>query len=435
MAHEEEEDQNEKAQSQSATTFSKTYHFLDEIGVGCTSVVYKVMCFPMNSMLMALKAMNLDQYSPADIENVQDQVQTMSYLSHPNILTPYCSFTHVGRLWVVMPLVSAGSLRSIISSSFPHGFSEPCIAILLKQTLAGLSFIHNQGLVHRDVKAGKILIDSDGSVKLASSSLMFTDAPGNNCMPKEERYDYGLQSDIWSFGITALELAHGRPPLSHDHLPPSKQLKNFSKAFNDMVASCLHEDPSKRPSAETLLNHSFFKNCKGSDFIVKNVLQGLPSVEERFKEFKIKLVAQLGGDSSARQSTESTDDSVVKKVRFGGESIIIEDEGGESGTESGELIPRSPGQVVEKATQVKLEGLVALKRTLDLRRAALTTLIVDLRGEEGGEMSNEEQMAQVIESQRVELENERKRTLELEMELNLLERQISGSYASCSGRR
>jgi serine/threonine-protein kinase OSR1/STK39 len=362
-----------------------------------------------------------------------------------------------------MPFVPAGSLRSIMSSSFPHGLSEPCIAILLKQTLAGLSFIHSQGLLHRDVKAGKILIDSDGSVKLASSSLMFTDAPGSNCLAKEERYDYGLKSDIWSFGFTALELALGRTPSFDRDLSPY-ELQNFPKAFIDMVASCLRPDPSKRPSAETLLKHSFFKNCKGSDFIVKNVLHGLPSLEERFMQ-TIDLFEPLttnnngddddeGGGSSARQSikettmthpTESTDDSVVKKVRFGGESIINEDEGGELG-ESGELIPSSSGQVVEKATQVldchskaenrtsggevKLEGLVALKRRLDERRAKVTALIVELRGEEGGEMSTEEQMAQVIDRQSVELENERKRTFELVMELNVLKIQISGSYAA-----
>ncbi|KAE8076152.1 hypothetical protein FH972_014817 [Carpinus fangiana] len=76
---------------------------------------------------------------------------------------------------------------------------------------------------------------------------------------------------------------------------------------------------------------------------------------------------------------------------------------------------------------------IPTERRLDVRRATVTALIVQLRGEEGGEVSNEEQMAQVIERQRVELEDERKMTFELEMELNLLERQLSGSHASCSG--
>jgi serine/threonine-protein kinase OSR1/STK39 len=185
-----------------------------------------------------------------------------------------------------MPFNSAGSLQSIISSSFPDGLSEPCIAIVLKQTLSALSNIHSQEFLHGDIKAGNILIDSNGSVKLASSSLMLThDVAGApywmapEVINSQNNDRYGFKVDIWSFGITALELARGRPPLSH--LPPSNH-NNFSKAFKDMVASCLHQDPSKRPSAETLLKHSFFENCGGSDFLVKNVLQGLPpSVENR----------------------------------------------------------------------------------------------------------------------------------------------------------
>lgn len=118
---------------------------------------------------------------------------------------------------------------------------------------------------------------------------------------------YGVKADIWSFGITALELAHGRPPLSHLPLSkslmmritnrlrfedthvkcnedPTKKKKKFSKAFKDMVALCLAQDPAKRPSAEKLLKHPFFKNCKSSEYLVKNVLQVLPKAEERFKE-------------------------------------------------------------------------------------------------------------------------------------------------------
>ncbi|XP_059446752.1 serine/threonine-protein kinase BLUS1-like [Corylus avellana] len=310
----------------SDTTFPESYKFLDEIGVGCTGVVYKViLCLPRNSMLVAIKAIDLDQ-SPEDIENVERQVLTMSYFFHPNILTPHYFFENDGRrIFVVMPFMSAGSVRSIISSSFPHGFSEPCIAIILKQTLTGLSFLHSQGRLHRDIKPGKILIDSNGSVKLASSSLMFTNAPGTYGMSPLQKYGYGLKCDIWSFGITALELAHGCPPLSDDHLPPSN-LNKLSKAFNDMVDSCLHRDPTKRPSAKTLLKHSFFKKCKGSSFLIKNVLRGLPSVEERFKETKINLLARFttnnnNGDDDAEGSelvpvypTESTD---VQKVWFG----------------------------------------------------------------------------------------------------------------------
>ncbi|KHN01788.1 Serine/threonine-protein kinase OSR1 [Glycine soja] len=84
--------------------------------------------------------------------------------------------------------------------------------------------------------------------------------------------------------------------------------KKFSKAFKDMVASCLDQDPSKRPNADKLLKHPSFKNRKGTDFLVKNVLQGLPSVEKRYKESKGNL--------------HEDDDDPSMQVRFGGETVI-----------------------------------------------------------------------------------------------------------------
>lgn len=113
-----------------------------------------------------------------------------------------------------------------------------------------------------------------------------------------------MKADIWAFGVTALELALGCPPLSH--LPPSDSMlfkkifgrfwfadvrernKNyenkFSKEFQDMVIQCLDVDESKRPSVKILLDHDFFKNCTpSSDYLKLNLFQGLLSIEERFK--------------------------------------------------------------------------------------------------------------------------------------------------------
>ncbi|CAK9183873.1 unnamed protein product [Ilex paraguariensis] len=400
MAHEEEEPR--KVQY---PLDSNCYKILDEIGQGVSAIVYKAICPPINSSVVAIKAIDLDQ-SRADLDNVRREAKTMSLLSHPNILKAHCSFMVDRRLWVVMPFMSAGSLQSIIASSFPDGLSEPCIAIVLKEILSALSYLHDQGHLHRDVKAGNILIDSSGTVKLAdfgvsasiyessschglaasssSSSLMLTDIAGTPYWMAPEvihsHTGYSFKADIWSFGITALELAHGRPPLSH--LPPSKSLimkftkhfrfsdyektknsknKKYSKAFKDMVGLCLDQDPSKRPSANKLLKHSFFKNCKGSDFLVKNVLQDLPTVEKRFRGTKLQRLASmnktddededeeglfLGDNMKQRRISgwnfnihdfelhpvfpiEREDDKIVKQVCFGDE-MIIPDKGGDS---------------------------------------------------------------------------------------------------------
>ncbi|XP_022759877.1 serine/threonine-protein kinase BLUS1-like [Durio zibethinus] len=507
------------------------YKIVDEIGIGVCAIVYKAECVPMNSTVVAIKAIDLDQWK-ADLDNIRRETKIMSLLSHPNILNAHCSFTVGRRLWVVMPFMFGGSLQSIISSSFPDGLSEQCIAIVLKETLNALSYLHNQGHLHRDIKPGNILMDSNGCVKLAdfgvsasvyessssygsgsstsSSSSMPTDVKGTPYWMAPEMIHshagYSFKADIWSFGITALELTHGRPPLSQ--IPPSKSLimkitkrfgfsdyennskkgksKMFSKAFKDMVACCLDQDPGKRPSAEKLLKHSFFKSCNGLDFLVKHVLHGLPSVEERFRVSKILRVGVdvevddedlevESGSPLVKQGrisgwtfnedgfeldpvfhSESKDDPTVKMVRFGDKTIITERAGDSEGSnlnlpEAESSLISSPGEVGEGGNdgshgeqefgiegiagdesrvestanpQTIVGGLMILKKSLDDQMQKVTEMINLF----GGEVVNrEDQLVQLIERLRLELENEKKKNFELEIQLEFLKIQISGA--------
>ncbi|KAI3975468.1 hypothetical protein MKX01_004198 [Papaver californicum] len=370
--HQQYEQENRKISSYPLDQTS--YKLLQVIGNGVSATVYKAACLPINSSVVAIKAIDLER-SRANFDDVRREAKAMTLLSHPNILKAHCSFTVNHHLWVVMPFMSAGSLHSIISSSFPDGLNEAAIAVVLKETLNALLYLHDQGHLHRDIKAGNILVDSDGSVKLAdfgvsasiyepnssyssshsssSSNLMFNEVAGTPYWMAPEvihsHVGYSFKADIWSFGITALELAHGRPPLSH--LPPWKSLfmritnglrlsdynetnkmmnnnkikKKFSKNFRDMVASCLAQDPYKRPTAEKLLKHPFFKSCtKSVDFLVKNMLQGLPTVEERYREESVRFhrpIPSVVIDEEPRvtdpqhEETDNEDDSLVVKHR------------------------------------------------------------------------------------------------------------------------
>ncbi|KAK4478179.1 hypothetical protein RD792_017461 [Penstemon davidsonii] len=497
---------------------SNCYKILHEIGRGVSAIVYKAICLPMNSSIVAIKAIDLEK-SRSDFDNVRREAKTMTLLSHPNILKAHCSFTAGTRLWVVMPFMSGGSLQSIMSSNFPDGLSEPCIATILKEILSALSYLHGQGHLHRDIKSGNILIDSNGHIKLAdfgvsasiyewnyfscgqnssstSSSLMFTDVAGTPYWMAPEvihsHTGYSFKADIWSFGITALELAYGRPPLSH--LPPSKSLimkitkrfrfsdhydektgenkkKKFSKSFKDMVGSCLDQDPSRRPSAEKLLKHSFFKNCKGRDYLVKNVLLGLPSVEERFSEVKVNqslipslneeddyFDCYLGENVKQRRisgwnfneegfeldpvfPSDFKEDQarVTKQVNFGGETIIHKRGNGDSsegsnssprnvegsnvqGGGNGGTVPASIGGV-DKETMLK--SFRFLKKSLDCQRQQVGQLIALICGEENAEMDREEHLMKMVEKLMMEVENERKKRYAVEMELEFFKLQFS----------
>ncbi|KAG8094376.1 hypothetical protein GUJ93_ZPchr0012g21866 [Zizania palustris] len=306
-----------------------------EIGDGVSATVYKALCIPLNTDV-AIKVLDLEKCNN-DLDGIRREVQTMSLIAHPNLLRAYCSFTNGHQLWVVMPYMAAGSALHIMKTSFPDGFEETVIATLLREVLKALIYLHSQGHIHRDVKAGNILIDTNGAVKLADfgvSACMFDTGnrqrarntfAGTPCwmapevMQQLHGYDY--KADIWSFGITALELAHGHAPFSK--YPPMKVLlmtlqnappgldyerdKRFSKSFKDLVATCLVKDPRKRPSSEKLLKHSFFKHARSAEFLARSILDGLPPLGERFRALKVKeadllLSNKLGSESKEQLS-------------------------------------------------------------------------------------------------------------------------------------
>ncbi|KAJ6301987.1 hypothetical protein OIU77_016153 [Salix suchowensis] len=295
---------------------AKDYKLYEEIGEGVSATVYRALCIPFNQ-IVAIKVLDLEKCNN-DLDGIRREVQTMSLIDHPNVLRAHCSFTAGHSLWVVMPYMAGGSCLHIMKSAFPEGFEEPVIATLLRETLKALVYIHEHGHIHRDVKAGNILIDSDGTVKLADfgvSACMFDTGDrqrsrntfvGTPCWMAPEvmqqLHGYDFKADIWSFGITALELAHGHAPFSK--YPPMKVLlmtlqnappgldyerdKRFSKSFKEMVAACLVKDPKKRPTSEKLLKHHFFKNARSYEYLGRTILDGLSPLGERFKILKAK---------------------------------------------------------------------------------------------------------------------------------------------------
>ncbi|XP_057540243.1 serine/threonine-protein kinase BLUS1 isoform X2 [Amaranthus tricolor] len=295
---------------------SKDYKLYEEIGEGVSATVYRALCIPFNEVV-AIKVLDLERCNN-DLDGIRREVHTMSLIDHPNLLHAHCSFTAGHNLWVVMPYMAGGSCLHIMKTTYPEGFEEPVIATLLRETLKALVYLHAHGHIHRDVKAGNILLDNNGTVKVADfgvSACMFDAGDrqrsrntfvGTPCWMAPEvmqqLHGYDFKADIWSFGITALELAHGHAPFSK--YPPMKVLlmtlqnappgldyerdKRFSKSFKEMVAACLVKDPKKRPTSEKLLKHNFFKNAKSYEYLARTILDGLPPLGERFRVLKAK---------------------------------------------------------------------------------------------------------------------------------------------------
>ncbi|KAM5566792.1 serine/threonine-protein kinase BLUS1 [Rosa sericea] len=294
----------------------KDYTLYEEVGQGVSATVYRALCIPLDE-IVAIKVIDLEKCNN-DMDMIRREVQTMILLDHPNLLKAHCSFTATRSLWIVMPYMAAGSCLHIIKSDHPNGFEEHTIVTLLYGVIKALAYLHSHGHIHRDVKAGNILVNSKGAVKLADfgvSTSLFDS--GNRLQSKktfvgtpcwmapevmQQLHGYDFKADIWSFGITALELAHGHAPFSK--YPPMKVLlmtlqnappgldyerdKRFSKSFKEIVATCLVKDPKKRPTAEKLLKHRFFKHARSKEFIVRTILDGLCPLGDRFRMLKQK---------------------------------------------------------------------------------------------------------------------------------------------------
>ncbi|CAG8706822.1 14087_t:CDS:2, partial [Cetraspora pellucida] len=210
-----------------------------------------------------------------------------------------------------------------------------------------LQNIHNQS--NRDVKAGNLLVDEDGTISLAdfgvSSSLTengdrrgfrrtFVGTPCWMAPEVMKHADYDYKADIWSFGITSIELATGNAPfakyspikvimvtLSND--PPTLDRDatkhKYTRAFKEMIDQSLQKEPSKRLSADKLLSHPFFRTAKKKEYLVTKILQNLPPLEERpHKRVQQKPITYTkGGDTwDFQELDEITSDQEVRSVTF-----------------------------------------------------------------------------------------------------------------------
>uniref|UniRef100_A0AAY4DNY8 non-specific serine/threonine protein kinase n=1 Tax=Denticeps clupeoides TaxID=299321 RepID=A0AAY4DNY8_9TELE len=254
-----------------ATNLKKRYYeYLCLLGKGEYGQVFKVMD-RRNSQVSAVKVIDLEFFNDNEIKFMQD-------INHRNITNLIEVYYWEKRLYVIMELCVGGSLFGLCYKTGP--LTEQEIAYITKQCLQGLHNMHGKGYMHRDLKLENILLTKAGEVKICDFGLVekmenktavivgteITRAP--EVSMAEERGSYDERCDIWSLGISVLDLAEYMSLLTYES----------DKSF---VRAALTVDPARRPTAEELLNHSFILNMQSRQ---RRLRRRVFSIQEHHKK-------------------------------------------------------------------------------------------------------------------------------------------------------
>ncbi|KAI6084625.1 cell division control protein [Hypoxylon rubiginosum] len=288
----------------------RDYRLGECLGKGAFGSVYKAFNWGTGEAV-AVKQIKLDNLPKSELRMIEAEIDLLKNLNHDNIVKYIGFVKSVDCLNIILEYCENGSLHSICKA---YGkFPENLVGVYMTQVLQGLQYLHDQGVIHRDIKGANILTTKDGKVKLADFGVSTSTLAGPDKEAQVVGTPYWMApeiielcgatpaSDIWSLGCTVIELLSGKPPYHHlqampalfaivnDDHPPLPE--GVSSAARDFLIQCFQKDPNLRVSARKLLKHNWIVGCRRSDAPVAKAPGNFSQAVEEVKQWNKALTS------------------------------------------------------------------------------------------------------------------------------------------------